>query len=86
MTTLLNRTINALGLNPELARKYRRPCAARLGFYRRNPGDLRDEFIRVGMAIAAHEVPPSPGWVPEVQRRAVEYARIAERISAEVSK
>lgn len=78
---LLRRTIAALELNPELECRYRRPCAARLAHLIRNPGDIApdDTAYLVGMAIAMHEVPPSPGWIPECQKRAYEYSKIAER-------
>ena len=81
-TSLLNQTIDALGLDPKLAARYRRPCAARLGAFRRR-GDCPDEGLMIGFAIAQHEVPQGPGWIPEVQRRAVEYSAIADRLAAQ---
>lgn len=78
---LLRATVDALELTPALTKRYRRPCAARLAhFIRTEPSDLRGDLaLYIGFAIAGHECPPSPGWIPEVQRRAVEYAELAER-------
>jgi hypothetical protein len=78
--SLLTDTLNAL----DRTERYRRPCAAYLGQLRRYPGDLAPlgETALVGMAIAMYECPPSPGWIPEVQRRAMEYMSVAERVQA----
>jgi hypothetical protein len=45
----------------------------------RDPGDCEgDEFLLLGLSIAEADIGQGTGWIPEVQRVGVEYAKILE--------